>query len=93
VNLLLVDLKKVCVSVRREVFCNIPIAFDIPMKHVRLIKMCLNETYSRVWVGKHLYDIFPVKHGWKQRDVLSKLRFDFALVCAVKRVHVNQDGL
>jgi hypothetical protein len=35
---------------------NILIEFGIPMKLVRLIKMCLNETYSKVRVGKHLSD-------------------------------------
>ena len=34
--------------------------FGIPKKLVRLIKMCLNETYSRVRLGKHLSDMFPV---------------------------------
>jgi len=28
--------------------------FGIPMKKVRLIKMCLNETYNRFWAGKNL---------------------------------------
>jgi len=32
------------------------------MKMVRLIKMGLNETYSRVQVGKHLSDMFPVRN-------------------------------
>ena len=27
--------------------------------------MCLNETYSRVRVGKHLSDMFPIKNGLK----------------------------
>jgi len=40
---------------------NILIEFDIPMKLVRLIKMCLNETYSRNRVGKHLSDMFPIR--------------------------------
>jgi hypothetical protein len=41
-------------SVRREVLCNILIEFGTPMKLVRLIKMCLTETYSKVRVGKNL---------------------------------------
>ena len=39
---------------------NVIIEFGIPMKLVRLIKMCLKETYSRVRVGQHLSDIFPI---------------------------------
>jgi hypothetical protein len=33
--------------------------------------MCLNETYGRAWVGKHLSDMFPIKNGLKQGDALS----------------------
>jgi hypothetical protein len=29
------------------------------MKLVRLIKMCLNETHSKVSIGKHLSESFP----------------------------------
>jgi hypothetical protein len=28
----------------------------LPMKLVRLIKMCLNEAYTKFRIGKHLYD-------------------------------------
>jgi hypothetical protein len=42
---------------------NILLEFGIPLKLVRLIKMCLNETYSRVWGGNHLSDMFPVRNG------------------------------
>ena len=58
---LFIDLKKVYDSVRRDVLYIILIKFCIPMKLVRLIKMCLNEMYSRVWICKHLCDMFPVK--------------------------------
>jgi hypothetical protein len=48
VHQLFIDLKKAYNSVRREVLYNILIEFGILMKLVRLIKMCLNETYSKV---------------------------------------------
>jgi hypothetical protein len=35
------------------------------MKLVRLIEMCLNETYSKVHTGKHLSDIFPIQNNLK----------------------------
>jgi len=54
VHQVFIDFKKVYDSIRREVLCNILIEFGIPMKLVRLIKVCLTETYSRVRVGKHL---------------------------------------
>ena len=67
--------------------------FGIPMKLVRLIKMCLTETYSRVWVGKHLSDMFHIRNGLKQGDALLPLLFSLALDYAIRRIQVNQDGL
>jgi hypothetical protein len=39
----------------------------------RLIKMCLNETYSKVSIGKHLSDNFSTQIGLKQGDALTSL--------------------
>jgi len=55
--------------------------------------MCLNETYSRVWVGKNLSDMFPMRNGLKQGDSLSPFLFNFVLEYAIRRVYVNQVGL
>jgi hypothetical protein len=49
------------------------------MKLVTLIKMCLNETYSKIHICKHLFDKFHTQNGLKQEDALSPLLFNFAL--------------
>jgi len=55
--------------------------------------MCLNEAYSRVRVGKHLSDMFPIKNCLREGDALSSLLFNCAVEYANRRVQVNQDGL
>ena len=80
---LITDLKKAYDSVRREVLYAILSEFGIPMKLVKLMKMCLAGTYSRVWVGKNFSDMFRIRNGLKQGDVLSPLLFNFALEYAI----------
>ena len=49
------------------------------MKLVRLIKMCLSGTCSRVRVGKHVSDVFCIRNGSKQGDdSLLPLFFNFS---------------
>jgi hypothetical protein len=55
--------------------------------------MCLNETYSKVRIGKHLPESFHIQNGLKQGDALSLLLSNFALEYAITKVQANQMGL
>jgi hypothetical protein len=72
--------------VPREVLYNILIEFGVPMKLVRLIKMCLNEAYSKVRIDKHLSDNFPTQNYIKEGDALLCLLFNFTVEYAIRKV-------
>ena len=63
------------------------------MKPAQLIKMCLNETYSTVRVGKQLSDTFPIKNCLNQGDALSPLLLKFAVEYAIRKVQAHQEHL
>jgi hypothetical protein len=70
---------------------NILIEFGVPMKLVRLIKMCLNVTYSKVRIGKHLSDSFPIQNGLKQGEALSLLSLSLLCLDFMSQISIGLD--
>jgi hypothetical protein len=65
---------------------NILIEFEAPKKLVRLIKMCLNESYNKVHIGKYLSDNVSIQNGLKVGDALSPLLLNFDSEYAIRSV-------
>lgn len=55
--------------------------------------MSLNETYTRILIGKHFCGTFHVKNGLKQVDALLPLLFNFSFNYAIRIVQANQEWL
>jgi hypothetical protein len=92
VHHLFLDFRRAYDAVRREILYNILIKSGVPMKLVRLEKMCLNEMYSKVhiYIYKHLSKNAPIQNVLKQGNALSPLFFNFALEYAIRKVHETQ---
>jgi hypothetical protein len=87
---LFIVFKKAYDSGSRKILYNILMEFGLSMKLVRLIKICLNETYSKVSIGKHFADNFPIDNGLKRGDASSSPLYNFSLEYAIMKVQENQ---
>jgi hypothetical protein len=65
VDQLLIDFREVF----EEVLYNIQLEFCIDKKPLNVIKMCLNETYSEVRIGKFSSDKFFYSE-WAEKEIL-----------------------
>jgi hypothetical protein len=92
VHQLFINLKKTHDLFRRELLYDILLEFGIKSKVVELIKICLNDTYSRVGIGKNLSEKCPCQNDLTQGEALTPLLFNSALAYALRITQGNQGG-
>ena len=64
---------------KKESLYDILIKFGVQRELGRLFKTYLDDTRSKMSIGKYLSSSFPIKNGLKQGDALSPPVFNFAL--------------
>jgi hypothetical protein len=83
VHQLFMDVRTAYDSVKGEVLFKLLFSLVSPWNHIKLagqIKTCLNETYIRVRVGKHLSDLFPIMNVLKQGDAFRKVQTNYEIL-------------
>jgi hypothetical protein len=94
VHQLFIDFKNAYDSVWRKVLYNILIKLGIPRKIDGQIKMCVNETYFRVHIGKNLTSFLFRYSEWPEtRKCVVIMFFIVALEYAIRRVQEKQERI
>jgi hypothetical protein len=77
-------------SIKREILYNILIEVGIPVSLGSLIKISLNETYSKVCVGRSLSDAVPFQNGLKKRECFIATAFQLCFrICRQEGLQLN----
>jgi hypothetical protein len=61
------------------------------MKLVRLLKLCFNETYIKVFIGKYLYEHFHVEYGLLRHNIGTTNKNRETLIDPSKKVGLEMN--
>jgi len=87
-----IDYKQVYDTINRAELVEIMKEFGIPMKLVRLFKMTLENTNSKVKIQGKLSPSFETMIGLRQGDSLSTLLFNLCMEKIIRNVRINPGG-
>jgi sorting nexin-29 len=89
---LYIDYKQAYDSINRAELVEIMKEFEIPMKLLRLVKMTLANTDSKVKIQGKLSPSFETAIGLRQGDSLSTLSFNLCMEKIIRNVRINPGG-
>jgi len=89
---LYVDFRQAYDSIDREKLYTIMLDFNIPRKLVRLTRLTMENSESRVNIQGNLTDPFKLNQGLKQGDGLAPMLFNLALEYAARKTTANTNA-
>jgi hypothetical protein len=92
IHQLYIDYKQAYDTINRAKLVEIMKEFGIPMKLVRLIKMTIANTHSKVKIQGKLLPSFATTTGLRQGYSLSTLLFNLCMEKIIRNVRINPGG-
>jgi hypothetical protein len=92
IHQLYIDYKQAYDTINRAELVEIMKEFGIPMKLVRLVKMTLANTNSKVKIQGKLSPSFETMIGLRHGDSLSTLLFNLCMETIIRNVRINAGG-
>jgi hypothetical protein len=93
IHQLFIDYKQAYVTINRAELVEIMKKFGIPMKLVRLVRMTLTDTNSKVKIQRKLSPSFETTIGLQQGDLFSTLLFNLCMEKIIRNVRINPGGI
>jgi sorting nexin-29 len=92
IHQLYIDYKKAYDTINRAELVEIMKEFGIPMKLIRLVKMTLTNTNSKVKIQGKLSPSFETMIVLRQGDSLSTLLFNLCMEKIIRNIRINPGG-
>jgi hypothetical protein len=92
IHQLYIDYKQAYDTINRAELVEIVKNFGIPMKLVRLVKMTLTNTKSKVKIQGQLSPSFEITTRLRQGDSLSTLLFNLFMEKITRSIRINSGG-
>ena len=92
IHQLYIDYKQAYDTINRAELVEIMKEFGIPMKLVRLVKMTVANTNSKVKIQGKLSPSFETMIGLRQGDSLSTLLFNLCMEKIIRNVRISPGG-
>jgi len=89
---LYVNFRQAYDSTDRDKLDSIMLDFNIPRKLVRLTRLTMKNSESRVKIQGNLTDPFKINQGLKQGDGLAQMLFNLAFEYAVRNITVDTNA-